>query len=240
MIKDHRPYAVRKAYRGFENFYVRHFLRPQLKTLGEGFTFMKPWHVEIFGWPIEIGRCVHVIASPDLKVRFSVWSPVKGQGCIRIGDYCLICPGVRVSSAAEISIGDNTMLANGVYVTDSDWHDLYNRIIPSETSAPIRIETNVWIGDHAIICKGVTIGENSVIGAGAVVVNDVPANAIAAGNPARVVKHLDLSKKLVTRAEWFADPVRLSADIERLDRQRLHGNTLWRWIRHILFPATGE
>jgi acetyltransferase-like isoleucine patch superfamily enzyme len=113
LIKDHRPFAVKKAYRRLENFYVNHFIRPQLESLGSGFTFMKPWCVEIFGGPIRIGDSVNVIASPDMKVRLSVWSDRPDRGRIDIGDNCLICPGVRVGSAAQITIGDNTMLANG-------------------------------------------------------------------------------------------------------------------------------
>jgi acetyltransferase-like isoleucine patch superfamily enzyme len=53
-------------------------------------------------------------------------------------------------------------------ITDSDWHDVYNRISIGKT-APIKIEDNVWIGDSVIVCKGVSIGENSIIGADAVV-----------------------------------------------------------------------
>ena len=55
-------------------------------------------------------------------------------------------------------------------------------------SKPIRIGENVWIGENVRICKGVTIGNNAVIAACSVVTKDVPANAIAAGNPAKIVK----------------------------------------------------
>ncbi|MDZ7686153.1 MAG: DapH/DapD/GlmU-related protein [Gammaproteobacteria bacterium] len=73
------------------------------------------------------------------------------------------------------------MFAAGAYVTDADWHDVYDRTRTIGTTRPVTLEQNVWVGDGAIICKGVTIGENSVIGAGAVVTSDVPANVIAAG-----------------------------------------------------------
>ena len=240
MRHDHRPYAVKKVYRRFEKFWVEHFLRPQFDALGEGYTFVKPWRVEVFGGPITIGRCVNVIASADMRVRLSVWSEKDGEGGIRIGDYCLICPGVRIGSARQISIADNCMLANGAYVTDSDWHDLYNRIEPCRRAAPVRIEENAWIGDSAIVCKGVTIGRNSVIGAGAVVTGDIPPNAVAAGNPARVVKYLDPDEPLTTRAAWFRDPEKLSNDIEYIDREMLKGNTFRNWLRHMLFPARGD
>lgn len=237
MKRDHRPYAVKRAYRKFENFYVNHFIRPQLACLGPGYTFMRPWHVEVFGDPIEIGKCVNVIATPDMRVRLSVWSDNDVDGRISVGDYCLICPGVRIGSAKEIIIEDNCMLASGAYIMDSDWHDLYNRIIPSRKASPILIKQNAWIGDHATICKGVTIGENSVIGAGAVVVTDIPPNTIAAGNPARVVKELDPDAEFVTRAKWFENPEKLSGEIKKLDRLNLQRNTLRHWFRHLLFPS---
>jgi acetyltransferase-like isoleucine patch superfamily enzyme len=59
------------------------------------------------------------------------------------------------------------------------------------TSAPVRIGRNVWIGGKATITKGVSIGDNAVIGANAVVTHDIPANAIAVGVPARVIKYRD-------------------------------------------------
>ena len=102
MIKDHRPYAVKKAYLKFQKFYARHFLAPQLAHLGRGFTFMRPWHVELFGAPISIGQFATVIATPDKKIRLSVWPDQSGKGHITIGNYCLVCPGVRISSAAGI------------------------------------------------------------------------------------------------------------------------------------------
>ena len=131
------------------------------------------------------------------------------------------------------------MIASNAYITDSDWHDIYNRIAIGK-AAPVKIEENVWIGDSAIVCKGVTIGYNSIIGAGAVVVNSVPPNAIAAGNPARVVKSLDPEKPITTRAEWFSDPDRLFEELDQWDRAMLRSNTLLGWLRSLLSPAKGD
>jgi acetyltransferase-like isoleucine patch superfamily enzyme len=239
MNRDHRPYFIKKAYLMLQEFYVEHFLRPQFAALGRRPTFMKPWHVEIFGAPIELGDYAAVIATSDGKVRLSIWPEEKNKGHIRIGSYCMICPAVRISSASRIDIGDNCMIASRTYITDCDWHDIYNRVAIGR-SAPVRIASNVWIGDSAIIGKGVSLGENSIIGAGAVVVDDIPANTIAAGNPARVVKQLDPAQKLTTRAQWFADPVALFDEINRLDRDMLRGNSLWHWLKHCLFPAKGD
>jgi len=63
--------------------------------------------------------------------------------------------------------------------------------VRSPSAAPITLEDNVWLGGSVVVCPGVTIGANSIIGAGAVVTRDIPANSIAVGNPARVIRALD-------------------------------------------------
>jgi len=234
--RDHRPYFLKKIWLQFQEFYVKHFLTPQLEHLGQGFTFMRPWHVEIFGAPITLGDYVNVVASSDKKVRLAIWAEQEGKGQISIGNYCLICPGVRIGSAHAITVGDNCMIASNAYLTDSDWHDIYNRISIGKT-APIKIENNVWIGDSAIVCKGVTIGENSIIGAGAVVVDTIPANCVAAGNPARIVKQLDVGEAFTTRAQFFSDPERLLQGFDQTDRELLRENSLLGWLRYLLFPS---
>ena len=155
---------------------------------------------------------------------------------ITIGNYCLICSGVRVGSAHEILIGNNCMIASNAYITDSDWHDVYNRISIGKT-APTKIEDNVWIGDSIIVCKGVSIGENSIVGVGAVVVDDIPANCVAAGSPAKIVKKLDAVKPFTTRAQWFSDPQQLLQDFDHADKELLGENSLLHWLRCLLYPS---
>lgn len=239
MIRDHRPYYVKRLYRKMESWYARRRLRPQFERLGKGGTFFKPWHVELFGPRISMGDFATIIAAPDRRVRFCVWPAEAESGEIRIGDYGLICPGVRIGSAAGVFIGDNCMIASGAYITDSDWHGLYDRV-STGTASPVTISENVWIGDGAMICKGVSVGRNSVIGAGAVVARDVPEDAVAAGNPAGVVKRLDPEKPRVPRERWFADPVQLARELDRWDRDILRENTAGHWIRHVLAPKRGD
>ena len=241
MRKDHRPYFIKNAYLKFQVLYVDYFLRPQFEQLGKDFTIMRPWYVKIFGSPILLGNYANVVAASDKKVRITVWSELEEKGRIEIGDYCLICPGTRISSAHEIVIGDSCMVASNVYITDSDWHDIYNRVSSFGKMAPVRLEQNVWVGDSAIICKGVTIGENSIIGAGAIVVDDIPPNTIAAGNPARVVKALDSEESLTTRAEYFKYLNGLSSDyLKGKDKERLKDNTTLNWLRSIIAPREGD
>jgi acetyltransferase-like isoleucine patch superfamily enzyme len=237
---DHRPYIIKKLYQDFQKHYVKWFLCPQFEYLGRGCTFMKPWYVEVFGGPVSLGNYATVIATTDGRVRLTVWTSMGQEGSIYIGNYCLICPGVRISAGKEIVIGDSCMLANGVFVTDSDWHGVYDRSLPVGKSVPVSIEDNVWIGDSALVCKGVKIGRNSIIGAGSVVVGDIPENAIAAGNPATVIKYLDKDEPLKTRADWFADPKTLARQFEEIDRSFMRHNTWHGWIRSLLYPRKGD
>ena len=239
MRKDHRPYAIKKGWLKFQKFYAHHFIRPQLDSLGKGYAFMRPWHVELFGAPITIGRYATVIATSDKKVRLSVWPEQEGMGRIAIGDYNLICPGVRISSAKAVVIDDNCMLANGAYITDADWHGIYDRVSFGK-ARPVHLAKNVWVGDSAIICKGVAIGENSIIGAGAIVTENIPKNCVAVGNPAKVVKQLDPDAPITTRADWYADPVQLAREFVKWEQAVLKGNTFYGWLRHLLFPKPND
>ena len=138
-------------------------------------------------------------------------------------------------AAESIVIGDACMIAHGVYISDADWHGIYDRAEPVGNTKPVVLEDNVWIGDSAIICKGVTIGENSIIGAGAVVTKNVPPNSIFAGNPAKLVKTLE-NKEFNTRANFLEDPIKLAKDFDSLDRYTLSDNTLLNWIKSIVMP----
>ncbi len=240
MIKDRRPYYLKRMYCKFQNMYVEHFLRPQFSKLGEGYHFIRPWNVEIFGSPIQVGKFVHIICASDKKIKFVIWSEKDGCGKISIGDYCLISPGVRITSASGIKIGNNCMVANGSYISDADWHGIYDRLKSVGESAPVELKDNVWIGDSAIVCKGVTIGENSIIGAGSIVTKDIPSNSVAVGNPAKVVKKLDPDIEMVKREKLFANPRQLYTYMNDFDKSYLKGNSTFGWLRSILFPRTGD
>ena len=240
MIKDHRPYYLKRWIHHFERWYTRRYVSPQLESLGTGHNMMKPWNVRVHGGHINIGKNVHVVTATDRMVSFSTWCFAEHQGHINIGNNVLLCPGVRLDSASEIEVGDNCMFAAGSYVTDADWHDVYDRTKPVGTTRKVTLHDNVWIGDGAIVCKGVTIGENSVIGAGSIVTGDIPKNTIAAGNPAKVVKPLDPDQKLVTRQSLFDDPQALDEEMQKVDRWILGHNSLTGWVRSILFPKRGD
>lgn len=229
---------MRSAEAGFEAWWTRHFLGPQFEALGEGALVRRPWNVDVFGPGISAGRHLQLHAERTARVRLSTWArPDRPPPHIRIGDYVLIMSGVMVNAALAIEIGDDCMLASQVTISDSDWHDHYDRTREPETNAPVVLERNVWVGLRAIVCKGVRIGENSIIGAGAVVTRDVPANVIAAGNPARVVSEIDPAKGMKTRAAMFVDLAAMSAWTASSARVAARGNSTYGFLRAMLFPT---
>jgi acetyltransferase-like isoleucine patch superfamily enzyme len=240
MRSDLRPYPIKRLHRLIERAYVDHFIEPQLDGLGPHYQIMKPWHLKIHGANIRIGRSAHIITARDRCVNLTTWQFNDDQGRINIGDYCLLCPGVRLDSACGIEIGNNSMLAASAYITDADWHDIYDRSRPIGNCAPVVLHDNVWIGDSVIVCKGVSIGANSVIGAGAVVAGDIPANVIAAGNPARVIKELDPGVTVKKREELLADGAALDHQIDKLDRYLLSSNSWLRWLRSLVNPQKDD
>ncbi|MEM7018542.1 MAG: acyltransferase [Pseudomonadota bacterium] len=237
MRKDHRPYFIKKAEFKFMAFYVRHFLTPQFASLGRGSLIVNPWYLEVNGEPISIGNHVHMLALRNKPIILSTYESGDANGKITFGDYCLVSPGTRIASASSITIGDSCMFANEAYISDADWHGIYARKVPVGQTAPICLEDNVWIGDRATVCKGVTIGKNSIIAANAVVTHDIPPDTIAAGVPAKVVKQLDPSQGYMPRSEMFEDEQAYDNFVELLDREALKHNNLLKWLRVLMWPT---
>lgn len=106
-----------------------------------------------------------------------------------IGARTFINWGLTAVDVAPVRIGADCQIGPGVQLLTAT-HPVspIPRRDKVEGSAPITLEDNVWLGGGAIICPGVTIGKNSVIGAGAVVTKSIPANVVAVGNPARVIR----------------------------------------------------
>ncbi|MCX7680219.1 MAG: acyltransferase, partial [Spirochaetes bacterium] len=124
------------------------------------------WNIDIFGPNITLGKNVVFICGKGSRTTITAVKLAGYTGRIDIGNNVLIMHGVRISSASHIVIGDDCMLANFCYLTDADWHDVHDRTKLIGQTAPIILERGVWIGDSAIITKGVRIGENSVVAAG--------------------------------------------------------------------------
>ena len=228
--KDHRPYWLKKLFARYNDFYVDKFLAPQFEYFGKGHNIMGSKYFDIYGRNISIGDYPTMVASPDNYIHLTTWNLEDHEGEISIGKYCLLTPGVRIASASKITIGDGCMFANSSYVSDADWHGIYDRAIPVGKTAPITLEENVWIGDRAVVGKGVTIGKNSIVAAGAVVVKDVPENVVVGGNPAKIIKELDPTVDGTTRIKLFEDPDGLKNLYNDIDLYTLKNNTFLNYI----------
>jgi maltose O-acetyltransferase len=136
-------------------------LRRLLGSCGEN-AFVEPSFRCDYGYNIHVGD--HFYANYDLIIL---------DCCeVRIGHHCMIAPRVSIFTATHPL-------------------DAETRIAGYEFAKPVTIGNKVWIGGHAVINPGVTIGHNVVIAAGAVVTKDVPDNVVVAGVPARIIRRLD-------------------------------------------------
>lgn len=128
---------------------------------------------------------------------------VEKDGKIEMGEYSKIDGTTEIMCVNHIVIGDYTRVAHNTVICDNNNHPVSpeyrkkmartpmnhkSRWWQYSDSSPIIIGENCWIGSNVRICKGVTIGDNSVVAAGSIVTKDVPPNCIVAGNPAKVVK----------------------------------------------------
>jgi acetyltransferase-like isoleucine patch superfamily enzyme len=120
------------------------------------------------------------------SIRFPVC--FEGPGHITIGSNVSINAFVHMWGHGGIIIGNDCLIASHASI-NSVTHDtaalLYRETIIEKK---VTIGNNVWIGSHAVILPGITIGDNAIIGAGAVVTKDIPANKVAAGVPAKIIR----------------------------------------------------
>lgn len=129
----------------------------------------------------------------------------QGRGTIRIGSHTGIYDRAVIGSVQSVTIGDCVMIANHVHIYDNNNHPVSPALRhemclqgvdgpqwrwTNSEAKPVVIEDDVWIGEYALILKGVTVGRGAVVAAHAVVTKDVPPMTVVAGNPARVVKEI--------------------------------------------------
>src|SRR5262245_29466516 len=112
------------------------------------------------------------------------------RGSLVLGERVFINTGATIVATHSIVVGDDCLIGDLVAIFDSDFHP----IEPSRPArfAPVRLGVNVWVGRSATILPGVTIGDHSVIAAGSVVTDDVPARTLMAGVPARPIRNLEI------------------------------------------------
>jgi serine acetyltransferase len=172
-------------------FYFEPLFRSQCVKVGKSLWMEKLPYIVNNG-KIIIGDFVRL--SGKLTINFS--TKVFTGPALTIGNNTFIGHNVTFSVAREIAIGNYCYIAGGVNIADNDGHPLEyqkrrDNFPPEKDSVkPVKIGNDVWVGRSAFILKGVTIGDRSVVGAGSIVIEDMPADCVVAGNPARVVKRL--------------------------------------------------
>ncbi len=116
---------------------------------------------------------------------------------VHLGSHVYVNYNLTLVDDTHIYIGDHVMIAPNVVIATGT-HPIHPELRRKEAqfNLPVHIQDNVWLGAGCLVMPGVTIGENSVIGAGSVVTKDIPANVVAVGNPCRVLR--DISEKDLT------------------------------------------
>lgn len=163
---------VLEEYFGFLFRYLPSYEGMMLRRLLYKFTFNKIGKKCLIYQNVVITHGYKINAGDYLAINCG--SHLDGRGGLEIGDYVLIGPNVFIGSSNHVinSTVDNPRIFLG--------H------VPKETV----IGANVWIGANCVVCPGVKIGDNSIISAGSVVIEDIPDSVIAAGNPAKVIQAL--------------------------------------------------
>jgi acetyltransferase-like isoleucine patch superfamily enzyme len=129
-----------------------------------------------------LGKWVHLGVNTALRCH---------EGTLSLGDKSNLARDISINCYLDVEIGDSALIADGVYVSDFDhrFDDLTTAIKDQGiTKSRVRIERDVWLGTKVTVCRGVLIGEGTVVGANAVVTKDLPAFSVAVGVPARVIK----------------------------------------------------
>ncbi|WP_164670787.1 sugar O-acetyltransferase [Virgibacillus doumboii] len=112
---------------------------------------------------------------------------------IHVGENFFVNFDCVILDVCKVRIGANCMMAPGVHIyTATHSVNPSERMAGTEFGKPVTIGDNVWIGGRAVINPGVTIGNNAVIASGAVITKDVPDNVVVGGNPAKVIKELNV------------------------------------------------
>jgi acetyltransferase-like isoleucine patch superfamily enzyme len=162
-------------------------LRHGRRLVLDGLAFIGP------GVVLQMGR--------DARIELGRWSWI-GHGCklrchegvISIGAKTVLGQECTISAYQHVSIGRECVIADRVMLIDFD-HGVVDVEVPIRLQGiykrDVNVGNNVWIGYGASILRGVTVGDNAIIGTSAVVTKDVPANAVVAGVPARVIRMRD-------------------------------------------------
>lgn len=208
-------YESKRRLASYKSFLRSMWLRPLFKR-AEGVYFKKVCFIKCPEY-ISIGKGTNFddylyltawnsypVSNPNLPHLGRIQSVQKNKECeyiqimqpeLSIGENCCFGAMNHITCCNKITIGNRLLTGKWVTISDNNHGatDLESLKVspirrPIMSKGPIHIGDDVWIGDHAIILGGVSIGDGAVIAANSVVTKDVPAYSIVAGNPAKVIK----------------------------------------------------
>lgn len=144
--------------------------------------------------PEKIRELFSKLTESEIDETFGLFPPFYtdcGKN-IKIGKNVFINACCRFQDQGGIEIGDGSLIGHNTTIATLN-HDFNPLKRQNLTPSPVKIGKNVWIGSDCTILPGVTIGDGAIIGAGSVVTKSIPTNAIAVGNPARVIKEIEVN-----------------------------------------------
>jgi acetyltransferase-like isoleucine patch superfamily enzyme len=158
------------------------------------------------GGMLFLGRRVTLQVGRGARLRFGRWVWIGDgtkirchEGEVRIGDKTVLGQDCTISAYQRVSIGEQCILADRVMLIDFD-HNVVEVERPIRVQGiykrDVRVGSNVWIGFGAQILRGVSVGDNAIVGAGSIVTKDVPANGVVGGAPARLIRMRDAPRTL--------------------------------------------
>ena len=198
---------LRKIKNKISNYFFKQFELYQKKKLNQEyqdivFKFKKTGKGFLIGKDYSIFNPQYMEFGNNFwtKERFRIeaidcYNGQKFSPSIKIGNNVTFNTDIHIGCINLIKIGDNCMFASRIFITDHNHGDTEKRSLsippglrPLISKGPVVIQNNVWVGEGVAILAGVTIGENSIISANAVVTKNVPQNAVVGGIPAKVIK----------------------------------------------------
>ena len=171
-------------------FWNEPLFRSQCESVGPGLRMEQLPYVQGRG-RIVLGSRVRL--SGKSSVTFGRRRPGAPEPTLTVGDGTFVGHACGFNVGGAITIGTNCLLATGVLIYDQDGHPLdaarrrAGEPSPPESVVAVTLGDDVWVGSGAVILKGVTVGDRSVVAARSVVTKDVPPDTVVAGNPARIV-----------------------------------------------------